>query len=249
MNLGDEYSENYPQIQVVLSKFHGLAKEISTSALAVIHRKLLADPDVKTYCHEWAYNYGDVYQFIELLYGIGFWGVRSKGMLSFRGVGTAGSSLPSIDLANSSVVIHPTYADALDLRDEVINNLPETINLQAGGGLLELPDGATLEEHHKRLYALLDEIKNLPTGQAHDDKYEDFVYNVINLCLRPYLGNLQKRSRTVDGRRSGTSSQRTWHPSVSGRWLVSSTTPPKSSVSARTTRTCKPPTFTRPPAT
>ena len=32
-DLGDEYSENYPQIQVVLSKFHGFSEEISTSAL------------------------------------------------------------------------------------------------------------------------------------------------------------------------------------------------------------------------
>ena len=199
-DLGDEYSENYPQIQVVLSKFHSLAKEISTAALAVIHRKLLADDDVKTYCHEWVYTYGDVYQFIELLYGIGFWGVRSKGAVSFRGVGTAGSSLPAIDLMNSSVVVHPTYVDALDLRDEVIDNLPETINLQIGGGLLELPDGATLAEHHCRLYSLMDDLSKLPSGQAHDDKYEEIVYNVISLCLRPYLGNVQKRSRTVDNR-------------------------------------------------
>lgn len=199
-DLGDEYSENYPQIQVVLSKFHGLYKEMSTAALAVMHRKLLADDDVKTYCHEWIYNYGDVYQFIELLYGIGFWGVRSKGTLLFRGVGTAGSSLPPIELTNSGVVVHPTYADALDLRDGVIDILPESINLQVGGGLLELPDGATLADYHRRLYSLMDEIKNLPTGQAHDDKYEEFVFNVISLCLRPYLGNVQKRSRTVDNR-------------------------------------------------
>lgn len=32
-DLGDEYSENYPQIQVVLSKFPGLYKDMSTAAL------------------------------------------------------------------------------------------------------------------------------------------------------------------------------------------------------------------------
>lgn len=199
-DLGDEYAENYPQIQVVLSKFHGLSKEMSVLALGVVHRKLLSDEDVRTYCHEWIYNFGDAYQFIELLYGIGFWGVRSKGNLLFRGVGTSGSSLPPIEFTNANVVIHPTYVDALDLRDEVIDNLPESINLQAGGGLLELPDGATLAEYHSRLYALMDEIRKLPTGQDHDDKYEDFVYSVITQCLRPYLGNVQKRSRTVDNR-------------------------------------------------
>ena len=160
----------------------------------------MADDDVKTYCHEWAYNFSDVYKLTELLYGIGFWGVRSKGTLYFRGVGSAGSSLPPIELINASVVIHPTYADALDLRKDVINNLPETICLQVGGGLLELPDGATLAEHQKKLYNLLNEISSLDVGQAQSASYEDFVCNVISLCLTPYLCNVQQRFKTVDGR-------------------------------------------------
>ena len=31
--LGDEYAENYPQLQVVLSKFYGLGKEFTINGL------------------------------------------------------------------------------------------------------------------------------------------------------------------------------------------------------------------------
>jgi Cdc6-like AAA superfamily ATPase len=49
-DLGDEYSENYPRIELVLNRFHGLAKELIVLAVEGFIKKLLVDDEVKTLC-------------------------------------------------------------------------------------------------------------------------------------------------------------------------------------------------------
>lgn len=199
-DLGDEYSENFPQIQLVLSKFHGLSTEFSEHAISVILRKLLATEDVQTYCASWIYNHSNPYQFIELMYSIGFWGLRTREGLSFRGVGVRGAAMPAIDPANTHVVIHPSYAPALDLQEKVTLEVDETILLQSEGSLLELPNAVTLKEQQERLTELLQRLNSIPTGPEHDHAYEDIVGEVIKYCLYQYFQNARDQVRDIDGR-------------------------------------------------
>ena len=43
-DLGNEYSENYPNIHQVLARFHGLASRFTVNAITDLIKKLLADP-------------------------------------------------------------------------------------------------------------------------------------------------------------------------------------------------------------
>jgi hypothetical protein len=50
-DLGDEYAENYPQVQVVLSRFYGLGKYWVPSGIDAFVKKLLVDDEVKELCN------------------------------------------------------------------------------------------------------------------------------------------------------------------------------------------------------
>lgn len=52
-DLGDEYQENYPQIQLVLARFYGLGCEYTILGLTAFIQKLLVDEEVKQYCSSW----------------------------------------------------------------------------------------------------------------------------------------------------------------------------------------------------
>ena len=198
-DLGDEYSENYSQIQVILTKFHGLAREFSMNAITVLTRKILGDADVQKYCSKWIFKYASPYQFVDLLFGIGFWGIRQGGEVLYRGVGVRGTTMPPIE-ARSHVVIHPSYGDALDLQDKVILDLDESILLQTEGSLLDLPEAITLNDHKARIELLIGRIQNCPKGDADADAYEDIVGDVIKFCLYQYFDNVHDQVTTVDGR-------------------------------------------------
>ena len=49
-DVGDEYSENYPQISTVLSRFYGLGNEYTIAAITAFVQKLLVNEDVRVYC-------------------------------------------------------------------------------------------------------------------------------------------------------------------------------------------------------
>lgn len=199
-DLGDEYSENFPQLQLVLAKFHGLATEFSVKAITVIVRKLLADEEIQTYCASWVFRYSGTYQFIELMYSIGFWGVKDKGGIQFRGVGVRAAAMPPIDLDTTHVVIHPSYAAALDLQDRVLLDIDESVLLQKEGSLLDLPDSVTLKDHQARLSLLLERLNNCPTGREHDGDYEEIVGDVLRYCLYQYFSNVKDQVRDVENR-------------------------------------------------
>lgn len=199
-DLGDEYSENYPQIQLVLSRFHGLAREFAVPAVAAFIQKLLVDEEVKTYCASWLFRFTAPHQFIELLYGIGFWGLKDKNSIQFRGVGVRSAAAPPIDVATSHVVIHPSYSDALDLQDKIITSLDDNILLQKAGAILDLPNAFSLEQYQGLLRDLLVRLEGTPVGNEFDREYEAIVGDTIKYCFFRSLTNVQPHVRDVDGR-------------------------------------------------
>lgn len=197
-DLGDEYAENYPQIQLVLNRFYGLGKEFTVSGIEAFIKKLLTDKEVQLYCATWIYKYTTRDLFIELLYNIGFIGIRDKESIIFRSLGPKSSTPPPIN-ETTQIVIHPSYVDALNLRDSVIRTLDDATPLQKTGILTELPDETTLSGYQERLRQIQEDLKTLPVGKGNAGKYEEIVGEIIKLCFFRTLTNIQPKERDVDG--------------------------------------------------
>jgi hypothetical protein len=197
-DLGDEYLENYPQIQLVLAKFHGLSTEYSTKAIGKILLKLLKDEEIQIFCKQWVFQRSGLYQFIELLYSIGFIGLRIAGTIQYRGVGVRSASMPSIELDETHVVVHPSYWAALDLQEKTLLDIDDSILLQSEGSLLDLPDAVTLQEQQARLAKLLERIAACPKGPDDAHLFEDIVGDVLKYCLYQYFTNVRDQVNNVD---------------------------------------------------
>ena len=71
-DLCDEYADNYPQLQMVLTRFYGLADRFTVKAIDDFIKKLLVDEEIKIHCGKWIFKYTQPDLFIQLLFDIGF---------------------------------------------------------------------------------------------------------------------------------------------------------------------------------
>jgi hypothetical protein len=199
-DLGDEYSENYPQIQVVLHRFHGLGTEFTISGVESLIQKLIVDTDVRTMCGSWIFEFTAPSRFIQLLYGIGFWGIRKKNQdIQYRSVGTQASATPAIE-QTTSVVIHPAYHHALDSPNRIISDLDTDLALQEEGLILDIPESIKLRDYYDVVDGLLTELDSIPHGHEGESRYEDLIGRMIELCFFRSLTNVEPQSRDVEGR-------------------------------------------------
>lgn len=196
-DLGDEYSENYPQVQLVLSRFYGLGDEYTLRGMDDFVKKLLVDEEVKAACSSWLYRHTAPELFLELLYNIGFMGIKEGNNTHFRSLGARTATPPAIS-ASVHGVVHPSYVDALNLRKYLISNLGENIKLRSSGMLAELTGTLDLTEFQYQLTSLDLELKTLSNGRAKAAEYESIVGQVIKLCFKNSLANVQEKSRTID---------------------------------------------------
>ena len=198
-DLGDEYAENYHQLQYILSKFYSLGREYTIAGIQSFLEKLLSEADTRKLCGKWVYDYSAPDRFISLLYNIGFLGIRTKEVTRFRTLGPKSSTPPPITSV-SIAVVHPSYADSLNLQDALITSLNENAPLKQSGLVIDLPDAIDLFEYQDQLKLLSDELKNCPPGDAAASEYEAVVGKVIRLCFFRSLTNVEPRVRDVDGR-------------------------------------------------
>lgn len=198
-DLGDEYAENYPQIQLVLARFFGLGLEFTVNGVTAFIQKLLVDEEIKEYCSSWIYKYTQPDLFIHLFYNIGFFGIRDADIAQYRSHAPMAPTPPSINL-HSSVVIHPSYADALNLQNIVVGALDEAVPLQKAGLVVELPDAIKLSEYQDQLATLKEDLKTLPPGDENAGRYEEVAGQVIRLCFFRSLTNVEPKVRDVEGR-------------------------------------------------
>lgn len=195
-DVGDEYSENFPQIQLILSRFYGLGREYTVHAITQFIQKLMVDVEIQRHCRGWIKDYYPPHRFIGLLYGIGFCGVKKGSSVEYRSPGIKSSDAPAID-QNTHAVIHPCYADALGLQDIVVQSL-DNVSLRQEGLVLELPAPFTqLDEYTARLDVLLGQLDNLEHGASSAREYEEFVGEVVRLCFFRSLTNVQDKPRDV----------------------------------------------------
>lgn len=198
-DLADEYSENYPQLQLVLNRFFGLGTEFTINGVSAFLKKLLVDDQVKAACGRWIYEYTTPDRFISLMYDIGFFGLKDGGNKLFRSSGPQSTNSPSLK-DTSVIAVHPSYVDALNLQNVLIGNLDESIELRSSGIVLELPEAIDISEYRTRLQGLMEDLKTLPQGREQAAKFEDIVGEVIRLCFFKSLSNIQPHVRDIDGK-------------------------------------------------
>ena len=198
-DLGDEYAENYPQLQLVLARFYGLGRQFTVQGIEDLIRKLLVDSEVKTHCQRWIFKYTQPDLFIKLLYDIGFAGIKeAESVTVFRTSGPQALGLPPIGV-KTLVVIHPTYVDALNLQNSIVSTLAK-IDLRDAGLIEDLPGAVDIDEYERQLAVLHEDLKTLPHGNESSSRFEEIVGTVIKLCFFRSLTNVEPKSRAVDQR-------------------------------------------------
>jgi hypothetical protein len=199
-DLTDEYSDNYPQLQLVLGRFYGLGREFTVPAIADFIKKLLVDEEVKHNCQGWIYKYTQPDMFIRLLYDIGFVGIKEKDLEpQYRSAGPQSSTPPPV-ASKTLLVIHPTYVDALNLQNMIVSGLTEEFDLKQSGLIGELPGAIDIDTYRKQVEQLREDLKTLPQGEAKATEFEDVVGSLIKLCFFTALTNVEPRVRDLDGR-------------------------------------------------
>jgi len=197
-DLGDEYAENFPNIILVLQYFYGLGSEFTVNAIEDFIQKLLVNERIRKYCGEWFYDNSTPFQLIELLYGIGFLGIKKRELVEYKDSSKDSNAKPAFD-KNSIISIHQTYREALNLRPILLKNLKEESLLKNEGMLEELPESFQYDEYKLTLEDTLKKLQNLPRGTDGAKEFENIVGDVIKLCFFRSLTNVQPIERTVDG--------------------------------------------------
>jgi hypothetical protein len=197
--LADEYADNYPSLGVVLTRFFGLGTEYTVGGIEDLIKKLLVDDEVQDACKTWVYNFTTPDRFIHLLYDIGFFGQKlPNGRTRFKSSEAENSGHLSIAV-DSTVVVHPSYLDGLQLQRRVITSLGDTVSLRTSGLISEVPESFSSASYRARLDQLAEEIATLPTGRATAGQFETVIGEVIKLCFFRSLSNVQPKSRNVNG--------------------------------------------------
>jgi hypothetical protein len=119
--------------------------------------------------------------------------------IGFRAVGSQAAILPPLT-AKTLLVIHPTYADALNLQNIIVSSLNETVDLKQAGLVGDLPGSISLDDYQRTLAELRDALASLPTGQSHSAEFEDLIGDVLRLCFFRALTNVEAKVRSADNR-------------------------------------------------
>ena len=196
-DLADEYAENFPNIGYVLNSFFGLGKTVTINGLTAFIQKLIVDAEVQNRC-KWVYDHAAPEHFAALLYNIGFAGLEENGVMKFRGLGSTGSETPAIT-SSTRLVIHPTYATALNLQNVVIDTLADDWELRQTGVVLDVPGAISPDEYFQKLLHLEGTLATLKHGREDASAFEDLVGDIIKYCFFQWLGNVEPKSRVANG--------------------------------------------------
>jgi len=196
-DLCDEYAENFPQLQLVLERFYGLGSEFTLSAIDEFIRLLVVDAQVQKHCGRWLNDISEPKRFIEWLYSLGFVGLRKGEATSYRVLSARSATSVRLD-QDTHVIVHPTFADSLQLQDKVVTSLAST-SLRKSGILEDLPDGVDLDTFTQECQQAREDLKTLPVGKPGATAFEDLVGRVLRLAFYRVLTNPQAKSRDSQG--------------------------------------------------
>jgi hypothetical protein len=198
-DLGDEYDENYPRIQLILDRFYGLGWRFTRVGIDSLIKKLLVDEEIREHCKSWFFQHASPEAFVGLLFQIGFLGIATaQGEIVFRSVGPQTTVTPAISSANDFAV-HPMYRDALDLQDIVVNSTESELSLGTKGLIEELPGGIELATYCDKLTAIEKKLDETPQGRDAAYDFESVVGEILELCFFRVFGNIAPKNRTYEG--------------------------------------------------
>ena len=197
-DLGDEYAENFSNVSIVLGYFFGLTTEYTFAALDAFIALLLVDSGVQKYCKGWFYNHSTPHAFIDLLFSIGFLGIKSQKRITYKDSSVDSNAKSRFD-SSSIFLIHPTYHEALNLRASLLTDLSDETMLKNEGILEDLPESFDLDEYKKQIDVTRDHLSSISAGKNGAKEYEDVIGEVIKLCFFRSLTNVQPKERSADG--------------------------------------------------
>ena len=197
-DLADEFSENYPNIQLVLQLFYGLATDYTVGAIESFIQKLLVDIKIAKYCKDWFYNVAAPHQFVGVFFSIGFFGVSEGKNWIYKTAGGDAAFMPPLK-ASSIIRIHPAYHAALHLRDMVLPDITDETILKVSGILEDLPEGVTFDGYQNKLRELLVALETTSVGKEGAADYESIVGETVRLCFFRALTNIQPKVRSGSG--------------------------------------------------
>ncbi len=196
-DLADEFSENYPNIQLVLEFFYGLSTDYTITAIENFVQKLLVDQKIARYCR-WFFDTSAPHDFIALLFSIGFVGIKDGSGIAYKTA--SGDPAVTPTLSTSTVVrIHPAYHAALHLREMLLPQISDDTILKVEGILADLPEGFSFDGYKEKLKDLLDKIDYIDKGKPGAVAFEEWVGELIKLCFFRSLTNVQPKQRTYQG--------------------------------------------------
>ena len=196
--LADEYADNFPQLRIVLTRFFGLGTEYTVGSIEDFVKKLLVDEEIQSSCKNWIYSHTTPELFIHLLYNVGFWGLKSPGGQT-RFKSSEAEDSGALTLTHHHLaVIHPSYADALQLQPRVITSLSDSVVLRTSGLISEVPEFFSPASYRSRLEAITEELATLPLGNPGARQFEDLIGETIRLCFFRSLSNIVSRKRNGD---------------------------------------------------
>lgn len=197
-DLGDEFAENYPNISVLLELFYGLGSEFSVIGIEDLIAKLIVNEKVKKYCASWFFDHTTAPRMVELLYGIGFLGIKRGTRVMFKASGKDANAKLPID-TSTHLVVHPTYQPALNLRNILIQRVSDDTPLKHEGILEDLPENYRFDQYKDEVKKTLEDLRTLPLGHPGAKAFEEIVGKVVQLCFFRSLTNTQPRVRDIDG--------------------------------------------------
>jgi hypothetical protein len=198
-DLSDEYSDNYPRLGIVLSKFYGLGTEYTVAAIDDLTKRLLLDDEIKDSCQSWIYSYSSPELLIRLLYNLGFAGLKRADGVVFKSSESPLAMMPTI-ADDSVIVIHPTYVDALGLQSALVNRIGDDVLLRQSGIVAELPESTSLGVYNAKLAVLQTKLRELEYGDKGAADYEKLLEDILRLCFYKGLINIEAKSRDVSGK-------------------------------------------------
>lgn len=198
-DLSDEYADNYPRLGIILSKLYGLGTEYTIAAIDDFSKKLLLDEEVKDSCQSWIYSFTSPELLIKLLYNLGFVGLKKSSGVVFKSSESPLAMMPVVT-DDSIIVIHPTYVDALSLRNTLVNRIGDDVVLRQSGIVAELPESTSLGVYNAKLISLQTKLRTLECGDEGAANYEKLVEEVLRLCFFKALTNIEAKSRDVSGK-------------------------------------------------
>jgi len=187
-DLGKEYSSVFPGITFLTKAFSGESSRISIDKAREIVGKVIQRQDLEPQVIQHLRLFDSPDEVLKALYAVGFLGLLdSSGNFVFC---HDGSKQEKFFSDASTLLIHPCYWTALDIKSEVLNaedaqEIYDEYEITIASQSKEIRD--------KMIGRIISELKDIDLGDEDAHAFEDWCKRVLELLFAGQLINLQLR--------------------------------------------------------